>query len=80
VEFEAAIDRVIGGLEKKTKILSPQEREIVAYHEAGHALAGWLLPHTDPILKVRLIFKTFDLSLSLALSLSLYFVYSLINL
>jgi cell division protease FtsH len=52
VEFEAAIDRVIGGLEKKTKILSPQEREIVAYHEAGHALAGWLLPHTDPILKV----------------------------
>jgi AFG3 family protein len=54
-DFEAAIDRVIGGLEKKSKVLSPQEKEVVAYHEAGHALVGWLLPHTDPILKVSII-------------------------
>lgn len=52
-DFDAAIDRVIAGLEKKSKVLSPREKEIVAYHEAGHALVGWLLPFADPVLKVR---------------------------
>eukprot|EP01125_Pyxidicula_operculata_P008384 TRINITY_DN281_c0_g1_i1.p1 TRINITY_DN281_c0_g1~~TRINITY_DN281_c0_g1_i1.p1 ORF type:complete len:769 (-),score=235.00 TRINITY_DN281_c0_g1_i1:1688-3994(-) len=54
-DFDRAIDRVIAGLEKKSRVLSPQEKEIVAYHEAGHALVGWLLPNTDPILKVSII-------------------------
>ena len=53
--FEAAIDRVIAGLEKKNKILSPHEKKIVAYHEAGHAVAGWFLEHADPLLKVSII-------------------------
>eukprot|EP00834_Sanchytrium_tribonematis_P002792 NODE_94_length_21525_cov_0.751003.p2 type:complete len:729 gc:universal NODE_94_length_21525_cov_0.751003:4193-2007(-) len=53
--FEAAIDRVIAGLEKKNKILSPEEKKIVAYHEAGHAVAGWFLEHADPLLKVSII-------------------------
>lgn len=39
-------------MEKKTGVLSPEERRVVAYHEAGHALLGWLLEHTDPVLKV----------------------------
>jgi ATP-dependent metalloprotease FtsH len=55
VDLEAAIDRVIAGLEKKNKILTKKEKERVAYHEAGHALVGWLLPHTDPVLKVSII-------------------------
>jgi AFG3 family protein len=42
-DFHDAIDRVIGGLEKKSKIISPEEKKIVAYHEAGHAVAGWYL-------------------------------------
>ncbi|MFM7700364.1 MAG: AAA family ATPase, partial [Bacteroidota bacterium] len=42
-DFNAAIDRVIGGLEKKNKIISPEEKKIVAYHEAGHAVVGWFL-------------------------------------
>jgi len=46
---------VIAGLEKKNKILTIKEKERVAYHEAGHALVGWLLPHTDPVLKVSII-------------------------
>jgi len=54
-DFEAAIDRVLAGLEKKTKLMSPAEREVVAYHEAGHALVGWLLPFADPVLKVSII-------------------------
>jgi len=41
------------GMEKKSHMMSPDEREIVAYHEAGHALVGWLLEHTDPVLKVH---------------------------
>ncbi len=51
-DFEAAIDRVIGGLEKKNKVLSPEEKKTVAYHEAGHAVASWFLKHCDPLLKV----------------------------
>ena len=54
-DFQDAVDRVIGGLEKKSKIISPQEKEIVAYHEAGHAIAGWFLEHADPLLKVSIV-------------------------
>ncbi|XP_048385531.1 AFG3-like protein 2 isoform X3 [Stegostoma tigrinum] len=53
--FEQAIERVIGGLEKKTQILQPDEKKTVAYHEAGHAVAGWFLEHADPLLKVSII-------------------------
>ncbi|MDW3193620.1 MAG: ATP-dependent zinc metalloprotease FtsH [Cytophagales bacterium] len=55
VDFQDAIDRVIGGLEKKNKIISPEEKEIVAYHEAGHAVAGWYLEHADPLVKVSIV-------------------------
>ena len=55
VDFESAIDRVIGGLEKKNKLISPEEREIVAYHEAGHAITGWFLKHSDPVVKVSIV-------------------------
>lgn len=54
-DFQDAIDRVIGGLEKKNKIISPQEKEIVAYHEAGHAVASWFLEHTHPLVKVSIV-------------------------
>ncbi|KAF9281827.1 AAA ATPase afg3 [Mortierella alpina] len=54
-DFEAAIERVIVGLEKKSKVLSPEEKKTVAYHEAGHAVAGWYLEHADPLLKVSII-------------------------
>ncbi len=55
VDFQDAIDRVIGGLEKKNKIISPDEKRIVAYHEAGHAVAGWFLEHADPLVKVSIV-------------------------
>jgi cell division protease FtsH len=54
-DFEQAIDRVIAGLEKKNKIISPEEREVIAFHEAGHAIAGWFLEHTDPVVKVSIV-------------------------
>ncbi|MBA9076923.1 ATP-dependent zinc metalloprotease FtsH [Rufibacter quisquiliarum] len=54
-DFNDAIDRVIGGLEKKNKIISPEEKKIVAYHEAGHAIAGWFLEHCDPLVKVSIV-------------------------
>lgn len=53
--FEAAIERVIAGMEKKTKVLQPNEKRTVAYHEAGHAVAGWFLEHADPLLKISII-------------------------
>lgn len=53
--FEQAIERVIGGLEKKTQVLQPDEKRTVAYHEAGHAVVGWFLEHADPLLKVSII-------------------------
>uniref|UniRef100_A0A6Q2Z2R3 AAA+ ATPase domain-containing protein n=1 Tax=Esox lucius TaxID=8010 RepID=A0A6Q2Z2R3_ESOLU len=53
--FEQAIDRVIGGLEKKSQVLQPNEKKTVAYHEAGHAVVGWFLQHADPLLKVSII-------------------------
>jgi cell division protease FtsH len=54
-DFNDAVDRVIGGLEKKNKIISPEEKKIVAYHEAGHAVAGWFLEHADPLVKVSIV-------------------------
>lgn len=54
-DFQDAIDRVIGGLEKKNKIISPEEKKIVAYHEAGHAIAGWFLEYADPLVKVSIV-------------------------
>ena len=54
-DFQDAIDRVIGGLEKKNKIISPEEKKIIAYHEAGHAVAGWFLEHAYPLVKVTII-------------------------
>ncbi|MEX0967349.1 MAG: ATP-dependent zinc metalloprotease FtsH [Bacteroidia bacterium] len=54
-DFHDAIDRVIGGLEKKNKIISPEEKGIVAYHEAGHAVVGWFLEHASPLLKVSIV-------------------------
>ncbi len=54
-DFQNAIERVIAGLEKKNKIISANEREIVAYHESGHAIVGWFLEHTDPVMKVSIV-------------------------
>ncbi|KAI3402406.2 YTA12 [Candida oxycetoniae] len=53
--FELAIERVIGGVEKKSKLLNPEEQKIVAFHEAGHAICGWFLKHAHPLLKVSII-------------------------
>jgi len=53
--FEAAIERVVAGMEKKTQVLSPEEKRTVAYHEAGHAVCGWFLEYADPLLKVSII-------------------------
>ncbi|MBK9450294.1 MAG: ATP-dependent zinc metalloprotease FtsH [Bacteroidetes bacterium] len=54
-DFQDAIDRVIGGLEKKNKIISPEEKKIIAYHEGGHAVAGWFLEHAYPLVKVTIV-------------------------
>ncbi|MFN5252520.1 MAG: ATP-dependent zinc metalloprotease FtsH [Chitinophagaceae bacterium] len=54
-DFQDAIDRVIGGLEKKNKIISKDEKEVIAYHEAGHAICGWFLEHAYPLLKVTIV-------------------------
>src|ERR1700742_4045858 len=55
IHFEQAIERVIGGLEKKSLVLSPEEKKTVAYHEAGHAICGWYFKYADPLLKVSII-------------------------
>ncbi|KAI1006764.1 Mitochondrial respiratory chain complexes assembly protein [Podosphaera aphanis] len=55
IHFEQAIERVIGGLEKKSLVLSPEEKKVVAYHEAGHAICGWFFRYADPLLKVSII-------------------------
>jgi hypothetical protein len=57
--FEKAVDRVIGGLEKKDHLMTAEERRTVAYHEAGHAIAGWFLEHADPLLKVSALHPLF---------------------
>ena len=54
-DFLDAVDRIVGGLERKTKIISPQEKKTIAYHEAGHATVSWLLEHASPLLKVTII-------------------------
>ncbi|MBS1687686.1 MAG: ATP-dependent zinc metalloprotease FtsH [Bacteroidetes bacterium] len=54
-DFNDAIDRVIGGLEKKNKIISPEEKQVIAYHEAGHAVCGWFLEHAFPLIKVSIV-------------------------
>lgn len=54
-DFNYALDRVIGGLEKKNKLISPDEKEIIAYHEAGHAICGWYLEHASPLVKVTIV-------------------------
>jgi cell division protease FtsH len=54
-DFQDAIDRVIGGLEKKNKIISAEEKEIIAYHESGHAIVGWFIEGLDPLVKVSIV-------------------------
>ena len=54
-DFNHALDRVIGGLEKKNKIISPEEKEVIAFHEAGHAICGWFLEHASPLVKVTIV-------------------------
>ncbi len=54
-DFNDAIDRVIGGLEKKNKLIQPDEKKIIAYHEAGHALCGWFLEYAHPLVKVSIV-------------------------
>ena len=54
-DFLAAVDRIIGGLERKNKVISPQEKKTIAYHEAGHATVSWLLEHANPLVKVTII-------------------------
>ncbi len=54
-DFNYALDRLIGGLEKKNKIISPDEKRIIAYHEAGHAVCGWFLDHAHPLVKVTIV-------------------------
>ena len=53
--FDAAIDRVLAGLEKKDLTIDARERRVVAFHEAGHALIGWVLEHADPVMKVSIV-------------------------
>jgi cell division protease FtsH len=54
-DFNYALDKVIGGLEKKNKLIHPDEKEIIAYHEAGHAICGWYLEHASPLVKVTIV-------------------------
>ncbi len=54
-DFLAAVDRIIGGLERKNKAITPQEKKTIAYHEAGHATVSWLLEHANPLVKVTII-------------------------
>jgi cell division protease FtsH len=54
-DFNAAVDRVIGGLEKKHKIISKDEKEVIAYHEAGHAVSSWFLQYANPLVKVSIV-------------------------
>lgn len=58
-DFQDAIERVVAGLEKKNKLISPNERKIVAFHESGHAIVGWMLKYTDPVLKVSIVPRGF---------------------
>lgn len=65
--LEYAVERLVGGTEKRSHALSPVERKVIAYHESGHALVGWLLPNSDVLLKVTIVPRT-----SLALGFAQY--------
>jgi cell division protease FtsH len=67
VELEEAIDRVIAGPERKTRILSEEERTVIAYHETGHALVGYALPNSDPVHKITIVSRGRSLGHTLAL-------------
>ncbi|MBP6624823.1 MAG: ATP-dependent zinc metalloprotease FtsH [Chitinophagaceae bacterium] len=54
-DFNDAVDRIVGGLEKKNKIILPDEKKVIAYHEAGHAVSGWFLEHAYPLVKVTIV-------------------------
>ncbi len=54
-DFNDAVDRIIGGLEKKNKIILPDEKKVIAYHEAGHAVSGWFLEYAHPLVKVTIV-------------------------
>jgi cell division protease FtsH len=54
-DFLDAVDRIIGGLEKKNKIITPKEKEVIAFHEAGHATVSWLVEHASPLIKVTIV-------------------------
>ena len=54
-DFFDAVDRIIGGLERKSKIITPEEKKSIAHHEAGHATVSWLLPHANPLFKVTIV-------------------------
>jgi AFG3 family protein len=54
-DFLDAVDRIVGGLEKKNKVITPKEKEVIAYHEAGHATVSWMLEHAAPLVKVTIV-------------------------
>ena len=54
-DFLDAVDRIVGGLEKKSKIISPNEKKTIAFHEAGHATISWMLEHASPLVKVTIV-------------------------
>jgi cell division protease FtsH len=54
-DFNYALDKLIGGLEKKNKFIAPEEKKIIAFHEAGHAICGWFLEHASPLVKVTIV-------------------------
>jgi len=74
-DFEEAVDRVVAGIEKKNKLVGPEERRIIAYHEAGHALVSWFVHHVEPVVKVSIVprgLSTFGHAQSLAEERPLY--------
>ena len=54
-DFLDAVDRIVGGLEKKNKVITPKEKKVIAYHEAGHATVSWMLEHAAPLVKVTIV-------------------------
>ncbi|HHB78658.1 MAG TPA: ATP-dependent metallopeptidase FtsH/Yme1/Tma family protein [Saprospiraceae bacterium] len=54
-DFNYALDKVIGGLERRSKLIAPDEKKVIAYHEAGHAICGWFLEHASPLVKVTIV-------------------------
>lgn len=56
--LDYAVERVVGGTEKRSHAMSPHEKRVVAYHEAGHALVGWLLEYTDALIKITIVPRT----------------------